>query len=119
MSDDTTIAIILGLTGITVTWFASSWYHKKASKETWKQIKNAISTLESLELARFRLVDKIDPQTEGELIKKDGKWSVQWNRNMVESVPITDHVQVQVRRWHDDPNGPEFVNGRRGYYTDE
>ncbi len=30
---------------------------------------------------------------------------------------ITGHVQVSVQRWHDDVNGPLFVNGRQGYYT--
>lgn len=41
-------------------------------------------------------------------------------RSLHESVGnVTDHIGVNVRRWHDDPNGAEFVNGRRGFYVDE
>lgn len=41
------------------------------------------------------------------------------NRTIKESVPVSDNITTKVRRWHDDPNGSEIVNGRRGYYTDE
>lgn len=38
-------------------------------------------------------------------------------RKLEEDSKICGYVQVSVGRWHDDPNGSEFVNGRQGYYT--
>lgn len=141
MNDDTIIAIVLGLGGIAITWIASRWYYKKGAKETGKQINEAVSTLESLEEAKMRIEDSINPNKVGKPIKtKSGKWGVGWKRSMSEKVTVSDNViakvtrnvhlqeenvvvsdnvSTKVRRWHDDPNGTEIVNNRRGYYTDE
>ena len=38
----------------------------------------------------------------------------------MERVKVADKVEVKVRRWKKDPNGPEIAqDGSRGYYADE
>lgn len=120
MIDDIIIAIVLGIAGIIVTWFASRRYYRKGSEEIKKEIDTAVSKLESLENAKMRIADNENPKRDKPIKTKDGKWKVSWNRSIVEeNIPVTDSIGVKVRRWHDDPNGSELVNGRRGYYTDE
>ncbi len=40
------------------------------------------------------------------------------NTDIIEKMNIAGYVQLHIERWHDDPNGPLEVNGRKGYYTD-
>jgi len=104
------VAVGFGILGIVL--------YRKAKKDSLK-IKNEL---------KDELTDKmVDVENAskrvgngGRVAKRDDKIIAAHERNIQEShIPVSDSLSVKVRRWHDDSNGSDVVNGIRGYYTDE
>lgn len=110
---------IIGLAGIVATGIAGFVGYLISKRDLKNTIKQIVVHMADVANSQLRIRGE-DGQGEVEVNSK-GKAVAKHKRSIHESVGnITDSIGVKVRRWHDDPNGPEVLkDGRRGFYTDE
>lgn len=103
-------AIIAGIVGAVVYYKT-----KKDSRKVKNELKDELTEkMVETENASKRVGNG------GTVVKKDDKVIAAHEREIrEENIQVTDSVSTKVRRWHEDPNGSEVVNGRRGFYTDK